>query len=252
MPYVSNHGIGIHYAVEGEGPPLVLQHGLGGSLEHWHQAGYVDLLKSDYRLILIDARGHGASSRPHDPDAYRLALRAADVVAVLDDLNMDRAHYLGYSMGGWIGWGLAKYAPDRFHSLIIGGSAPGGGAPEGVDFAALFKAGMDTFLAGMRPMFGQRYTPELEAMGLANDLEALAASVSVQEEIDFQTLLPTLTLPCLLFGGEADPFFAGAEACCQQMPNATFLSLPGLGHIEALYRTDLVLPHIRKFLAEVA
>ena len=250
MPYARNEDVGIHYAVEGEGPPLVLQHGLGGSLEQWHLSGHVDLLKSDYRLILIDGRGHGASSRPHDPDAYKLALRAADVAAVLDDLGLDKAHYLGYSMGGSIGWGLAKYHPERFYSLILGGSSPAGHRPQGLDFVALFRAGVDTYLAGMKLIFAQRYTPELEAMALANDLEALAASVSVQEQIDLQALLPTVTVPCLLFGGDVDPFFAGAEACCRQMPDATYVSLPGLDHIEALYRADLVVPHIRRFLAQ--
>ena len=251
MAYVSNHGIGIHYTVEGKGPPLVLQHGLGLSLEAWHQTGYVDALKNDYQLILIDARGHGASSRPHDPDAYRLALRAGDVVAVLDDLSLAKAHFFGYSMGGWIGWGLAKYAPERFHSLIIGGSCPYGNAPQGVSFVELFQAGMDVFLSAMKPMFGKRYTPELEAMGLANDLEALAASMSVDEQIDFEALLPNVTVPCLLFGGEMDPFYAGADECSKRMPNAVFVSLPGLDHIEALNRTDLVLPHVREFLAQV-
>jgi pimeloyl-ACP methyl ester carboxylesterase len=251
MAYVSSQGMGIHYIVEGKGPPLVLQHGLCFSLEAWHQIGYVDALKHDYQLILIDARGHGASSRPHDPDAYRMALRAGDVVAVLDDLNTKRAHFLGYSMGGWIGWGLAKYAPERFHSLVMGGSSLYGNVPQGVSFVELCRAGMDAFLSAIKPMFGERYTPELEAMCLANDLEALVASMSVEEQIDFEALLPNVTVPCLLFGGEQDPYYAGAEECSRRMPNAVFVSLPGLDHIEAQYRTDLVLPHVREFLAQV-
>ena len=63
---------------------LVLQHGFSESVVDWYEAGYVDALRSDYRLILIDARGHGASDKPHDPGAYELERRVADVVAVLD------------------------------------------------------------------------------------------------------------------------------------------------------------------------
>jgi pimeloyl-ACP methyl ester carboxylesterase len=119
MPYCDNEGVSIYYEVEGEGPPLVLLHGLSGSLELWRDAGYVEALKDDYQIILIDARGHGKSDKPHDPEAYRLDLMVADVVAVLDDLQLGKAHFLGFSMGGLIGWGIAKHTPERFHSLLI-------------------------------------------------------------------------------------------------------------------------------------
>jgi pimeloyl-ACP methyl ester carboxylesterase len=91
MPDATNDGVRIHYEREGNGPPLVLQHGFTGSLEGWRDSGYVDALKSAYELILIDARGHGRSDKPHDPAAYTLDKRAADVLAVLDDAGIERA-----------------------------------------------------------------------------------------------------------------------------------------------------------------
>src|SRR5690349_5576708 len=109
MPYVNNKGVRIHYEVEGEGPPLVLQHGSAGSLGDWRELGYVEALKQANRLILIDARGHGESDKPHDVAAYDIALRASDVVAVLNELGVREASYMGYSLGGWIGFGLAKH-----------------------------------------------------------------------------------------------------------------------------------------------
>jgi hypothetical protein len=90
VPYADNDGIRIHYEVEGVGPPLMLHHGFTISLEEWRRFGYVDALKSEYQVILIDARGHGASDKPHDPAAYEMARRAGDVVAVLDDLGSTR------------------------------------------------------------------------------------------------------------------------------------------------------------------
>ena len=122
--FVENDGVRIHYEVEGDGPPLVLMHWLTGSLEDWRVFGYVDALKENYRLILIDARGQGQSDKPHDPAAYALEKQAADIVAVLDELGVDQAHYFGYSLGAELGWALAKYAPDRLSSLIIGGASP--------------------------------------------------------------------------------------------------------------------------------
>ena len=83
MPYTTHQGVRLHYQVEGEGPPLVLQHGFTDSLQTWYELGYVEALQRDYRLILVDARGHGHSDKPHDPDAYAMAVIVGDIVAVL-------------------------------------------------------------------------------------------------------------------------------------------------------------------------
>jgi len=73
MPYADNQGVRIHYRVEGEGPPLVLQHGMIQSIEDWYERGYVGALTAaGFRLILADARGLGRSDKPHDPAAYGL------------------------------------------------------------------------------------------------------------------------------------------------------------------------------------
>ena len=124
MPYADNQGIRIHYQIEGEGPPLVLQHGFTQSVRDWYLAGYVDALKPAYQLILIDARGHGGSEKPHDRAAYTWPIPVYDVLAVLDHLHLPCVHFWGYSMGGEIAYGLAKYAPERVGALLIGGSHP--------------------------------------------------------------------------------------------------------------------------------
>ena len=75
-------------------------------------------------MVLLDARGHEASDKPHDPAAYGLLNHVADVLAILEALQLSKAHFFGYSMGGLIGFGLAKYAPGRVESLVIGGAHP--------------------------------------------------------------------------------------------------------------------------------
>ena len=108
MPYVNSHGVRIHYQTEGDGPPLVLQHGFTDSLDGWYEYGYVPALQHHYRLILLDARGHGGSEKPHESAAYEARLFVADILAVLDDLHIPKAHFWGYSMGGRIGFATAS------------------------------------------------------------------------------------------------------------------------------------------------
>jgi pimeloyl-ACP methyl ester carboxylesterase len=124
MPYADNAGIRIHFEVEGTGPALVLQHGITQCVEDWFEYGYVAALRARYRLILVDARGHGQSDKPHEGASYALGSRVADVVAVIDALGVERAHFWGYSMGGFIGFGMAKHAPQRINALVIGGQHP--------------------------------------------------------------------------------------------------------------------------------
>ena len=96
MPYVDNNGIRIHYQVDGnrDEPPLVLMHGTFQSLEDWYESGWVEGLKNDNQLVLVDHRGMGHSDKPHDPDVYTLELRVADIVAVLDALDIVKARFL--------------------------------------------------------------------------------------------------------------------------------------------------------------
>jgi pimeloyl-ACP methyl ester carboxylesterase len=154
-------------------------------------------------------------------------------------------------MGGWIGFGLAHYAPEQFHALIIGGAHP---YARSMDHQrqALRKAlaeGKEAFVAGLEMLYGPM-TPQRKARALANDLEALLAVA--QDRSSVEAVLPTMTMPCLFFAGEADPVYPVVRECVKQMPNVTFFSLPDLSHAEAMARSDLVLPYITKFLATVS
>ena len=257
MPYANNEGVRIYYEVEGEGPPLVLMYGLMVNVGLWRHCGFVDLLSDGYRLILIDARGHGASDKPHDPEAYGLPLLVADVVAVLDDLDISKAHYLGFSMGGFIAYGIARYAPERFHSLIIGDARlPWKRDPELPTYVVdqyNLREGMKVHLQAVEAYWGPRWTPEMRAMHESGDLEAFTAMLVAEEGIlslGFEDVAPTLTLPCLFCVREQgdDP---AIRQYVEEMPNGIYVSFPGLDHRETGCRADLVVPHVKKFLAEV-
>jgi pimeloyl-ACP methyl ester carboxylesterase len=248
IPYTSSQGVRIHYQVEGNGPPLVLQHGFTSSLEAWRQFGYVQALHHDYQCILLDTRGHGASDKPHDPAAYTLQRRVGDVVAVLDALHIQKAHFFGYSMGGWIGFGMAKYASERVQSLLICGVHPY--ADRSWDaFRQVDGTDPEAFLAALEAVVEQRIPPELKPRVLANDLQALAAAA--QERPALEDVLPTMTMPCLLLVGEADVRYPAVQECTKHMAHATLVSLPGCNHVTGFVRSDLVLPHVTQFLATV-
>ena len=249
MPYANNKGIHIHYETEGKGPPLVLQHWSVATLENWVDYGYVSALKNDYQLILLDARGHGASDKPHTPEAYALDKRVGDIVAVLDELGISKAHYFGYSMGGWIGFGLACYAPERFRSLILGGAAPYASNMDGLrQFVRVgVEDGPEAFVAMWETEYGALSSEARKRM-LAYDYETLL--VLAQDRESLEAVLPTMKMPCLLFAGEMDEY-QPIKDCARQIANASFFTLPGLDHSGAIRHSEEVLPHVRRFLAKV-
>jgi len=245
MPYANNHGVHIHYKIEGEGPTLILQHGYTMNLERWYQCGYVEALKSNHQLVLIDARGHGASDKPHDRTAYTWPVGVMDVLAVLDDLNVSQTVFWGYSMGGGIGFGLANLAPDRVRSMVIGGaSAKAGGL--GTALGHIDGNDPEAFVAAFEERMNANIPPDRRKMILASDTRALAAAA--QDRPSLEDALSNMTMPCLIYVGEADGSFPKAQETSEKMPNATFISLPGLNHAEAFIRSDLVLPHVKGFL----
>jgi pimeloyl-ACP methyl ester carboxylesterase len=255
MPRVDNKGISIHYRVEGNGPPLVLGHGFTDSIDIWYELGYVAALKPKYRLVLIDARGHGQSDKPHDPQSYTYEKLASDIVAVLDDLGMKTAAYWGYSMGGRYGFALARHALDRVACFVIGG------APAGTESAHPAEPGNeDPMMTALRggpdefiKLWGEWVTPPLRERTLANDYAALIACVQGRRlnTKGHSDVIGNIAVPTLIYAGSADPIHNPAQQAASEIPGAQFVSLPGLDHVALYFRTDLVLPIVEPFLAEV-
>jgi pimeloyl-ACP methyl ester carboxylesterase len=246
MPFAYNGDIPIHYQVEGQGAPLVLHHGYASSAQIWRRAGYAEALGDDYTLILVEARGHGASAKPHAVGDYALRLRVGDVVAVLDAVGVPRAHFFGYSMGGWIGFGMTKYAPKRLSSLTVGGSHPYG--ENCGPFREIDGEEPTAFIDALETLIGERLSSKAERLILANDLRALAAAA--QPQVCNEGVPLNLPVPCLLFAGEEDRRHPLVKTAAEEIPRAIFFSLPGLGHLQAFMQTNLVLPRVKAFLSE--
>ena len=246
--FVEHGGVKIYYEVHGSGPPLLLHHGWAGSSQSWRRFGYVDALTDSYRVIVMDARGHGRSDKPHDEAAYTMELRTGDVLAVLDVIGVDRVHYWGYSMGGRTGFALLQWHPDRVISFVNGGAAPT--SPKMYEegrirqWAEALRTGDDAVIAkGLG-------VPERSVRAVIgdNDREALAAAQLGL--LSWDGVDPaTLTAPSFHYAGQQDPILPVTQRAAEAMPGATFKMIPGLNHLTGFARGDLVLPLAREFLS---
>ena len=254
MPYTTNNGVRIHYHLKGHGPPLVMLHGWSDSLEDWHDYGYVDALKSNYQMILMDARGHGYSDKPHAPEAYVMDALVSDVVAVLDCQDLDQAAYWGHSMGGRIGFSLASNAPERISAFILGSANPSIDNPERFHRRArAVSHGMERYLAGVESRWGRMETEGHRDRFLANDALALSAlTTALGNSLGMEAVLSGLKTPVLMYAGSDDLLHPGAQKAAESGPTASFVSLSGLDHDSAFKRSELVLPHVESFLAQVS
>ena len=267
MPYANNEDIKIYYQIEGTGPDLILTPGLSSSSEDWRELGYVAELENDFRLILVDPRGHGKSDKPYEPKAYSPEARVKDCLAILDDLGVKHAHYWGYSSGGVAGFCAAKYAPDRFKSVIIGGVDPYPssrnigdrspplqkamqGLPEGNDpiRTALDQGGE----AWLKFWDSNATIPEgMRSRMLANDYQALVAlweqPFPWRDEVE--PYLSRFPFPGLIYAGEGEHSFQGMKFCSEEMPRAEFVALPGFGHFDIWFKPDKIISKVKRFLA---
>lgn len=254
MPLVDSDGCKIFYELEGEGYPLFIHHGLGGSVKSWRDEGYIAPLAERYRLILMHARGHGESDRPYTPEAYSNKLMAGDVLAVLNDLGIERAHFYGYSMGGRVGLSLCKYAPSRFSSMIIGGMGVKERDTKSVDEMRsrvnLFRQGLDAVVSAVEKEKGRKLSEQELAEWRSVDLKTLAAYESLEDHIGFEEYLPQVDVPTLFYAGTSDGFYSYARQGAEMMSNARFVSIPDLDHESGFNRSDLFLPYVLQFLDE--
>jgi pimeloyl-ACP methyl ester carboxylesterase len=253
MPYATNDGVRIYYEREGSGPPLVLHHGFTRSLEGWRDNGYTDALTRDYDLILMDARGHGRSDKPHDAAAYAAETRVGDVLAVLDDAGVQKAIFWGYSMGGRVGYAFARYAPERPNGLVIGGMHPYASDPAqpGWRAEAMRAGGIEGYLAELERREGP-LPAQMRARILDNDVEALIASTAGSAASpDFSQALAALRVPALIYAGDRDQPIHDLARRAAGAAGVPFVSLPGLNHGEVSRGSEMVLPHVRPFLADL-
>jgi pimeloyl-ACP methyl ester carboxylesterase len=233
MPRFSNGGVEIAYLDEGEGEPIVLVHGFASNKEvNWVAPGWVTTLtRAGRRVITLDNRGHGDSSKLYDPAAYHSAIMADDVRALIEHLGLRRADVMGYSMGARITAFLALLHPEKVRSAVLGGLGihlvEGVGLPDTI--ADALEAPSLADVSDPTAYLFRAFAEQTKA-----DLRALAACLRGSR----QTLSPAevgrIAVPLLVAVGSEDPIAGSPQALAALIPGAKALTIPGRDHMLAV------------------
>jgi len=234
----------LYHRIHGpEGAPVVvLSHALGSSSEMWDEV--VAPLQTRYRLVRPDTRGHGRSPAPLGP--YAIADLVADQLALLDELAIARASFVGLSMGGAVCMLLAATAPERVDRLVLCSTAEKFGDPDGWrERAATVRSEGTEALADIA--MERWFTPEfvLQEPGrvahtrgifVATDDEGYAGCCDAIAEWDFTDRLGEITAPTMVVGGRRDPTVAPerSQALAAAIPGAALALIPGAAHLTAV------------------
>jgi pimeloyl-ACP methyl ester carboxylesterase len=257
--FFDSGGVRIHFVEQGQGDPVVMLHGFSGSYRDFIDFGiFESLVDEGYRAIAIDCRGYGQSDKPHDSDAYGIEM-VEDVVRLLDHLQIEKAHVLGGSMGGFITNKLREIHPERLLTAVLGLS---GWRQKGeIDFMernafadSLEKGeGLGMLLRSLTPE-GEEEPSEEEiaeyerARFAHQDPKALAAVVRSYDSFTVsETDLRQNTVPTLSIIGEKDPLKKGVDAMEGVMSNLEIVVIEGANHVTAV-SSPIFLDSLLRFL----
>ncbi len=233
MASFRNGDVEIAYLDEGEGEPIVLVHGFASNKEvNWIFPNWVaTLTRAGRRVIALDNRGHGQSSKLYDPAAYHIGLMTDDVRALIDYLGIARADVMGYSMGGRITAFLALDHPDRVRSAILGGIGirlvDGAGLP-----ANIAEALEAPSLGDVTDPTGHMF--RAFAQQTKSDLKALAACIRGSRQVMTREQAGAIKVPVLIAVGTKDTVAGAAAPLAALIPGARVLDIPGRDHMLAV------------------
>lgn len=259
--------ITLNVELSGAGRPLLLLHGFTGSAGTWKPL--IDALLPHFRTIAPDLIGHGRSDSPPDAGRYRMERCVADLLAMLDTLQVERADVLGYSMGGRVALHLAAAAPERVGALVLESSSPGIADPAerqarvAADVAlaeSIERAGLAAFVDRWErlPLFAsQAALPEAtrarlhaqrlrnQPLGLANSLRGMGAG----QQGSLWDRLASLDISTLLIAGALDAKYrALAGEMLAILPNARAVIVTGAGHAVHLEQPQAFAKNVLEFL----
>lgn len=212
MSHATLNDVTIHYTLDGDprAPVLLLSNSLGTSLAMWQPQ--IEQLSQHFYVLRYDTRGHGQSGVT--PGPYSIAQLGGDVVALLDHLEIERAHLCGLSMGGITAMWLALHHPQRVNRLILSNTAAYIGPPDNwtVRAAAVRRDGIESIAGAvvsrwLTPEYARTHpnqVGELVAMLSATPAEGYAANCVAVRDNDLRREVAGIQAPTLIIAGSGD------------------------------------------------
>jgi 3-oxoadipate enol-lactonase len=250
----------IHFTDSGgRADAVLLVHAIGCDHRMWDGLG--EALSPRFRVIRMDVRGHGASEVSARP--YSLDQLANDARDLLDSLKIDRAHWVGLSMGGMIGQAFALRHPDRLRRLVLANTTSTYGAQGPEMWAARAKAVSEGGMAAIKELAMQRYFTDdfrashsdiVDRIGagfLATDPAGYIACCDAIRQMDFSADLHRIKAPTLVIAGEKDVGtpVTMARAMAEVIPGAKLAVIAGVSHLSALENPETFNKLVADFLA---
>ncbi|MBB5701711.1 non-heme chloroperoxidase [Ochrobactrum daejeonense] len=233
MEYFENDGLRLAYRQDGEGDPILLIHGFSSSsLVNWVSPGWFrTLTEAGYRVIAIDNRGHGLSTKSHNQEDYTPSKMAGDAAALLDHLGIGKAHVMGYSMGARITAFMALEHSERVHSAVFGGLGIGmvTGAGDWETIGEALLAEDPTTITHPRGQMFRKFADQTKS-----DRVALAACVITSKELVPAAAIARIMQPVLVAVGTTDDIAGSAQELADLLPNGRAVDIPGRDHMLAV------------------
>jgi 3-oxoadipate enol-lactonase len=250
------NGTEINYEVSGkEGAPwLVFSHSLASNVRMWDPT--IAAFKDRYRILNYDMRGHGASAAPAGP--YTLDMLADDVLGLMKELKIERAKYIGLSIGGMIGQTLALRQTKHFEKMVLadtGHSQPPEAIKQWEDRIKIAQSqGMKALVPGTMERW---FTPSFRETPPAKKIADIIAATPVNGyvgcgqaimKLNTTARLKEIKIPVLAITGEADPSAGGTKYIGENVPGAKFVSIAQAAHIANVEQPDKFNQALRDFL----
>jgi pimeloyl-ACP methyl ester carboxylesterase len=227
--YLEHDGARIWYAAYGAGAPVIMLHGGLGHSGNW---GYqvAALIESGYRAIVIDSRGHGRSTRDERPYSYELM--ASDVQAVMDHLQLEKPALVGWSDGACTALVLADNTPSRVAGVFFFACNMDPSGTKEIEFTPPLQRCFSRHVKdyGQLSSTPDKFDEFSEAVGL---MQRTQPNYSAQD-------LAQISVPVVIVQSEFDEFIKPehSEYLARSIPNADYISLPGVSHFAPLQRPD--------------
>jgi pimeloyl-ACP methyl ester carboxylesterase len=273
VPHVDIEGVKIYYESHGQGFPLVLCHGLSGDTQAW--VNQLPAFSQRYQVVTWDARGHGRSDSPADPNAYGLTRFAEDLKVLLGHLGLEQVYLLGHSMGGGVAVRFASTYPERVKALVVTDSFTGSGLPTTAGVRAMREKSIDLALTqGMNAVADHALQENANVMGrIRGDSVEERAMRMRYTKIDpngyagsVRTILDNgfpdewsgrIAMPTLVMVGDRDSAsIAGSEHTHAKITGSEYIVISEAGHMAYLDQpqafTDNVLGFLSRVEAQVA